>query len=238
MLITKKNKQGLAMATLVYIILVVVALITIIYSITVLFSKSDTKEQEILCHDSIALRMSTQIQVGSATVNLGPNFCTTIDKEIKSSNKEEIKSEIGYMMARCWWMFNEARQDDLLAGNPNLWKVIGLEDEPNRCFLCYTATLPRNIEGDITKDEMADYLLENEHPNIPGLTYIDYFQSYGGAGTASSLSDIKANNIYGIAFLSKSEDRKFSRIILDELKNIEQSGCVITSDINDKSGGD
>jgi hypothetical protein len=194
-------------------------------------NKSGTKEKEVLCHNSIAMRAATQFQVMNAKANLGPMLCETIDKEIKSKEKEEIKAQMAYMMARCWWMFNEGRQDDLFEEIDSLGDILGLSESKNMCFLCYTAIMPKEIEdGGIEAKEMMKYILKTEHPKIPNLPYIDYFQEYGGSGTVAVMNDIVPNRLYGVLYLSKSSesDSTLRNIFGGILLGVVGISCVIS----------
>jgi len=160
---------------------------------------------EELCHDSMAMRAASYFQIAGTEISLTPSLCKTIDLKVEG-DREEIKKQIADKMARCWWMFNEGRYDDVLDSN-ELSNIFGWEDYQNKCFICYSAMInEEEIEGGtITKTEMFEYLLNNQYYKVNG-TYIDYIQSYGGPGAAMVMGDINPEEAYAITFLSKSTD--------------------------------
>lgn len=202
-----KNKRGLAAGQLVIIILVLVAFVLIAGTVSRFIAKAEPKEAEILCQNSINMRAMSTVNIGSADVRLVPPMCKTIDVEI-TGNREEIKDQLAYLMARCWWMFGEGRYEELFENDfDSLTKVLALDKTGNDCFLCYTAVIDQsNIEGgDIPAQEMYSYLIEKDHRQIKGTSYLDYIQSYGGPGLAAVADGIGGKQSYGIVFMSKNK---------------------------------
>jgi hypothetical protein len=200
-----KNKRGLAAGQLVVIILVLVAFVLIAGSVSRFIAKAQPKEAEILCQNSINMRAMSTVNIGSADVRLVPPMCKTIDVEV-TGNREEIKDQLAYLMARCWWMFGEGRYEELL-DSETFSRALGIPKGGNDCFLCYTAVIDqKNIEeGDIPAQEMYNYLIEKDHRQIKGTSYLDYIQSGGGPGLALVADGIAGRQSYGVVFMSKNK---------------------------------
>ncbi|MDP3990173.1 MAG: hypothetical protein Q8Q01_03125 [archaeon] len=199
-----KKGQDVVLSTLGKWIILIAGFMVVVLVISLLFFRAEGVTKEQTCHASVISRIS--IPIGNEEFRLGPLSCETIDEKI-SGNREEIKRQVADSMERCWWMFNEGRQDEVLSSG-EVKKALGFEDNKNQCFLCYTLTVDQDsiVGGEIPSEETFNYLLENNHPKIAGTTYIDYIQSYGGPGAVGVLSPIKAKDIYGVVYLSKSKD--------------------------------
>jgi hypothetical protein len=200
------NKKAVAMGQLVIIVITVVGFLLLLGTINRVLAKSQDKEAEYLCHNSIALRMATTVNVEDVDMAISPVLCKTIDKKIRG-DREEIKEQMAYMMARCWWMFNEGRQDDLLDA-VKVSSLLGWDNSGNSCFLCYTGVIDEKEipGGPIGAQEMFTYLQQTDHRQFKGMKYLDYIQSYGGPGKAAVMDSISPKNAYGVVFMSKSDD--------------------------------
>ena len=199
-----KKGQDVVLSTLGKWLILIAGFMVVVLVISLLFFRAEGVTKEQKCHASVISRIS--IPISNEEFRLVPLACETIDEKI-SGNREEIKRQVADNMERCWWMFNEGRQDDVLSSG-EVKKALGFEDNKNQCFLCYTLDVDQDsiVGGEIPSEEMFNYLLENNHPKIAGMTYIDYIQSYGGPGAVGVLSSIKAKDIYGVVYLSKSKD--------------------------------
>jgi hypothetical protein len=202
------NKKAITMSigAIVAIIILVVSLLSILAAVFLVrpeFSKASVVR---ICHESIVWRTTTSYKTLNTDVNWLPISCKTQDIEIQG-NREELKDQLSQLMATCWFMFNEARQDDVLSG-AEIAKVFGWEDNNNLCFLCYTVSIDqKSIDGGpIEELELARHLAEKEHHILKGVKYLDYFQSYGGPGRVALLEPINPQKSYGILFLSRSKD--------------------------------
>jgi hypothetical protein len=52
------------------------------------------------------------------------------------------------------------------------------------------------------------YMYENNHPQLPNVTYLEYIQSYGGPGMAGIISpEIEAGHAYTISILPVTKER-------------------------------
>jgi hypothetical protein len=139
----KIGKKGMTASILVSLIITLVAFTLIAGTLYRFMDKADDKQAEILCHDSIAMRAKTQITIDGALIGgeikLGPVLCKTIEKKIKSKDREVIKREIAEKIARCWWMFGEGRYEEILHGSDvdPIPSLFDLDERKNQCFNCY-----------------------------------------------------------------------------------------------------
>lgn len=196
----KGTKKGMSASFLVGIIITLAAFMIIAIAIKGFMEKAEPKEAEMACQGSVALRAAAAIG-GEVEVKLAPVLCKTIDKKIEG-DKEEIKRQLADLMARCWWMFNAGRTQDLFANIPGL-------GGKNKGFVCYTAIVEENKdfkEGDSIKD-FDEFLRETDHPKLKDVTYLKYFQ-YEGGGPGRVLmflpnGEIKPDHAFEIAFIEK-----------------------------------
>ncbi|MBI2668531.1 hypothetical protein HYX14_01685 [Candidatus Woesearchaeota archaeon] len=195
------NKRGDVMAVIIATVATLTAFILITMTIVGFQAKADEKAAENLCRNSIAFRAQATVS-GTA---LSPVLCKTIDKKI-SGDRQEIKDQLAYLMARCWWMMGEGKYEEILANPELIRKALGVHRGENDCFLCYTALIDeKEIDGGlIPTNEMWNYLAEKDHRQIKGKKYIDYIQNYGGPGTAAVMSPIAPQEAYGIVFMAKN----------------------------------
>ena len=202
MFLRKKDKKGIV-SQLVLLIGVVMSFLAVGGFLYVFFAEAEDKSVESICRASVIARTSTAIDIGVTDLNWGPLLCQTQDEEIGGS-REEIKGQLAHLMANCWAMFNEGRQDDVLPPE-RVSTLFGLG--PNKCFLCYTVTLPRAIEeGEIPAKEMFDYMVEKDHHKIKGMKYLDYIQGYGGQGYLAILDTLEPGHIYAVTYLSRQKE--------------------------------
>lgn len=211
MLLSKKRSRKAQYAFMAQLIIAILAFVLIAMTISKFMVGKDTKEAEILCQQSIAIRAATTLQIGDdAEFTSLPMLCKTLDKKVETGKREEVKKEIADMMTRCWWMFNEGRYDDAM-NTAQLGNMLGF-NSPNKCFICYSALVEGNkkdeIEGGpISKGEMYKYLSETQYPKIKNTTYSQYIEYKGGGpGATYLLSNIEPDTGYAITFLSKSDD--------------------------------
>ena len=152
------NKKGIqlsgaAIVTLIILLASFLTIVAILVSIRPAIAESATVR---LCHESVVWRTLSKYETMNAQIQWSPLACKTQDVELKG-NREEIKSQMANLMGTCWFMFNEARHDDVFDGT-EIAKLFGWEDNNNLCFMCYTASIEEdNIDGGpITSEEMGD----------------------------------------------------------------------------------
>ena len=212
MLLSKKASRRAQINFMAQLVIAILSFVLIAMTISKFMGSSDSREAELLCQQSVAIRAATQIQFGDdADLTILPMLCKTIDKKVESGDREEVKKQMADMMSRCWWMFNEGRYDDAM-DTAQLGKALGFDGDSNKCFICYSALIEGNkkdiIEGgNILKGEMYEYLSNTQYPKLKNSTYSQYIgHKGGGPGATYILSDIEPDTGYAITFLSKSDD--------------------------------
>ena len=206
-----KTKKGIAAGMLVTIMITIVAFMLIAGLIIRYTSKTDEKQAELLCHNSILLRAATMINadggLAKTEAKVIPVLCKTLDKKVEG-DREEIKEQVAFNMARCWWMFNEGRYEEVM-DNGVYRKLTGLAKVNNDCFMCYTKMVKSDeLKGQpITAPEMFAYMRDQNYPKLKNVTYLNYIQSYGGPGRIAVMDKIEDGKAYGIVFLSKNKDK-------------------------------
>lgn len=208
------NKKGMEAGFLIAIIIVIASFVLIAGVLTRWLSSADEKEAERLCHDSIAWRAVSTIQINpegryealvQGKVSLVPQLCKTIDKKVKG-DREKIKQQIADKMARCWWMFGEGKHDQILDSSKVAPVIYDLEEVGNKCQLCYVILTEEEKFEPIPKEEFLLYLATTKYPKVAGQTYLEYIQQHGGPGRVALLEDINPRQGYGISFLAKNEE--------------------------------
>lgn len=208
------RKKGLAAATLVTILLVIISFILIAGTITRVMAKMGDSQAETVCQNSIALRARTMVNINDEAVDkkfihgqlkLVPPLCKTIDKKV-SGDREEIMQQVADKMIRCWQMFGEGQYDEILHNSEyGLW-LYNLDQTDNKCFLCYTQLIEEDDFEIIKPEEFLKFLIETDYPKAKDTKYIDYIQHHGGPGRVLLLADIEPRHAYGISFLAKNKD--------------------------------
>ncbi len=209
-----KGKKGLAAATLVTFLLVIISFILIAGTISRWMSKMEDSQAEVLCQDSLALRANAVININKegasddwihGQLKLVPPLCKTIDRKI-SGGREEIMQQVADKMIRCWQMFGEGQYDEILHDSRyGLW-FYNLDETENKCFLCYTQLIEEEDFEPIKSEEFLQFLIEHDYPKAKEIKYIDYIQRHGGPGRIAILDNIEPRQAYGISFLAKNKD--------------------------------
>ena len=222
MFLTKK--QGIAASQLVVVILTVAAFMLVAGEITRAYAQAEDKDAEILCHDSVAIRAATAFQINpntgdddsylklvEGTIKAAPALCKTIDKKVEG-DKQKVMALVADKMAACWQMFGEGKYEQVLSGSKIkvLPTIFNLGESPNKCFNCYTIIVGDIEDGEISPQEMMNFLSTETHKKS-GKTYTDYIQSVGGPGRvvyyvvsdSFSVEGIKPNHAYSISYLPK-----------------------------------
>ncbi|MBI2151879.1 hypothetical protein HYU21_04095 [Candidatus Woesearchaeota archaeon] len=208
------SKRAMTIGFLVAIMITLVSFALISTTMYRFYSKAESKEAEIICHDSIALRAAATIQASGlgTDVRLTPTLCKTIDQKIEGK-KAEVMKTVAEKMARCWWMFGEGRYEDILSNSP---EFLGFENYENQCFNCYTLMLGEikddngNV-ADISPEEFLNYISKNEYKGS-GQSYTQYIQSAHGPGRVGyivgneNVDSLKSNHAYAISIVPKLKD--------------------------------
>lgn len=160
-----QNKKGFEMGLSIVVgaVLLFLAGGLIIYTTNLMAQEVKEKEDEGLCRWFNEFRFGLREKNPLGTP-IGPEVCRTIHKEIPSDDYEQttegVKEEIRDLMVRCWWMWLEGTEPDMLG---EWWKKWG----KNPCFVCYTFTIKkdRNIETfsfkDLEKSLIEAYYVED-----------------------------------------------------------------------------
>lgn len=205
----RTNKKGFRLVgpALVWVIIAVASLITVFSVAVPLYFRFTESSSVNACHVSVAFRTVAAQKAGGAGELVTPLACETNHEGEIAGGREELKARLARMMSKCWYMFNEGRQDDLFDDKVDvLLDVAGFSDNKNKCFLCYTLETPKKIDGgEIQPKEMFDYMVSTNHYEKKGLTYLNYIQSFGGPGGLAILDKIEPQHAYGIVYLSKSK---------------------------------
>ena len=211
MYLKMKSKRGDAAAFIVGTMITLIAFFLIAGVLVRFTAKSSDKEAELLCQNSIALRVRSALQIGESAgieAKLVPPLCRTINKKV-SGTREQILRQIADKMATCWWMFGEGRYEDLLSsfGTKGLLKVLSYEDSgTNQCFNCYTILVDEDKikGGPINADEINEFLLKNKYAKA-NVSYLDYIQGHGGPGrVVFTAPQIFPNQAYTISMMPKN----------------------------------
>ncbi len=218
------SKKAMAMGQLVVIILVIVSFTLIAGTVTRAFAKVQDKDAELLCQNSVALRMSTVVNVNQeqedeeyfdvvkASIKPIPMLCRTIDVKVKG-DKEKVMKTIAEKMATCWKMFGEGRFEKTLDESKVkvLPTLFALEETKNKCFNCYTILVEELEDGEIRPEEFMQFLIEEKYSKT-GEKYADYVQGHGGPGRIAYLvirdgtqqaGSIREGYAYAISFAPK-----------------------------------
>ncbi len=215
------NKKGMEAGFLIAIIIVIASFVLIAGVLTKWLSSADEKEAERLCHDSIALRAATTINVNpekkltdviSGELTLAPQLCKTIDKKV-NGDREEVKKQIAEKIARCWWMFGEGRYEEILKDkNVDLTLLPGLfefQDYKNNCFNCYTILIDQDEikGGPISGEELTRYLSTTPYRKVKDTSYLNYVQSSGGPGRVviTAPPGILPRQAYSLSYMPKNK---------------------------------
>lgn len=148
-----QNRKGLALPFFIDFILLIFGAVLIIQFINVKFAQADEKTAENLCWGFNAIRFATRQEApGGVKFNIAPRACKTINKnelpgkdykENVGGVKEGAKKEIKDLMMKCWWMWLEGSQPNILDSSTTSFT--------NKCFVCYTFSLKDGINIPITE---------------------------------------------------------------------------------------
>ena len=225
------DRKAMAVGFIVTIVLTLVSFLLISGLLVRFSSSSDDIQTELMCHNSILLRSKAMINVESdaiqAEINPVPVLCKTQTKKIRG-DRREIMHEIADNMARCWWMFGEGRYEEVLDDSkiqflPN---VFGTQELTNQCFNCYSILINQDsIEGGgpIYAEEFGEFLATETYAAVD-LSYLDYFQTYGGPGRVVMTAPLIApRESYSISMMPKN---KGESSVWDGVKNLIGIGPV------------
>ncbi len=231
----RMEKKGQMQFDLTRMIVVVVGFLVIVGLIFFTTSNAEAKEPELICEESVAFRAASAVEFAGQDIKYAPILCKTED-EVVSGSQEEVLEEFADSMASCWQMFGEGRYKNDVFSSMSIF-------QQNSCFVCNTLLIedikaddgdeplagaafsfPFGVEeegGSISTDEFLEYIIEEEHPKLDEVSYLDYFQSYAGDGRivpifsgeevdgAVEVVGIEEDRAYAIAFGSRTSSCDF-----------------------------
>ncbi len=141
-MLLNQNKKAKMMEFVIGLALLIVSFFIIWGIWNMIFSKAEGATAEQLCRNFNAGRTSGEVKWKEFTLfNLVPRTCKRLDKIIPSDDYpqtvEGTMSEIGYLVARCWWQWLEGTQDDIFEETGPWGK--------NKCFVCYSFNIKKGI---------------------------------------------------------------------------------------------
>ena len=193
-----KKRKGLAMGQLVIIMLVLVAFFLIAGTIMRFQSKTEGKEAELICHDSLILKAHTKVNLGVKDVST-PALCKTIDREFSAKSKEDAMEYVAKSMERCWWIWLEGRYPEMF-GAKGFFGIGG--DEKTKCFVC--STLHYEEGPSFNKLDLISELGKLNSKHYGGGSILSYVQENGYVEVIDET--YYSENIYGVVFASNIEE--------------------------------
>lgn len=172
------NKKGeITTQQIVLLLILLVSFIIILFLLfrLDLFGQSDSE----ICHNSVVMK-GNPVSKEAVPLKCSRSYvCITKDGDCeamtkpeveKVKTKEEIYNVLAEEMANCWWMFGEGKVD--YVADATLLKN-------NYCSICsqilFDSSLREieGIDGEISKDELYDYLAKTKMPD-KDITYSYY----------------------------------------------------------------
>src|SRR3989338_3645601 len=124
------KKRGMTAATLVAIMITLVAFVLIAGTITRFVAKAEDKQAETVCRNTLALRANAKVEVGPVSGST-PALCKTLEKKFSAETQEEAREYISKAMEQCWWIWLEGAASDIFGSSG-----FGNTGGP-KCFVCY-----------------------------------------------------------------------------------------------------
>lgn len=125
------------------------------------FSKAPDKASEDTCFIFNAIRTKAKLEVARKEILSVPRACKKIEKtgdkaipeDIYQQNNKGAKDQLSNMITKCWWMWLEGRDPNIMEGNIFYGK--------NKCFICYQFDVDEEISFTATKFDKE--LFENTY---------------------------------------------------------------------------
>lgn len=173
------DKRGeLTTQQIVVIIILIVSFIVLLYFMFQLDFRNESDGE--ICRNSVVLRASSQVPADSVPLKCSrSDVCITSDgscdgmvnpEKFKVKSKEEVYEVLANEMADCWWMYGQGKYDYI--GDTTLKK--------NYCSICSQVLFDdslgedENIGGVISKDELYNYLQDNDVASEERVSYLEY----------------------------------------------------------------
>ena len=144
----KEDTKGMAFQTLIGIILLVAGFILVIGLIENLFSRAEGPAAEELCRTTNVFYAkgdpAKDIPL-SLDIRLSPNACKSanipdVPTRTYSQDTNGAMKNVAELMSRCWWMFLEGSDPELL-GKRGFFG----SDKKAKCIVCYQFTLQNGM---------------------------------------------------------------------------------------------
>jgi len=113
-------RKGIVMTTLAAIIIVIAGGTLMTITLTKVSRNSEDRQRETLCKTFNALAEQINPNVGDAVIDIAPDACTTIAKDIPEKKYEQSTNgamrNIADLGIKCWDMFLSGKSDKLFSG--------------------------------------------------------------------------------------------------------------------------
>ncbi|HLD72097.1 MAG TPA: hypothetical protein VJA23_00780 [Candidatus Nanoarchaeia archaeon] len=190
------KKRGIAAGQLVIIMITLVAFVLIAGTISRFISKAEGKEAEIICHDSLALKANTKLDIGIKDIST-PALCKTLDKKFSASTQEEAMDFMALAMERCWWIWLEGQYDELFGSS-----VISVSKDKTKCFVC--STLIYEEGPAFSKLDFLNNLNQIKSKYRGGGSILSYIQENGYTHIIEE--SFNSQNVYAVVFASNIDE--------------------------------
>ncbi len=142
------------MTTLASIVIVIVGGLLLTKSFVSISKNAEDPERENLCKLFNSLADSINPSVGDATIDVAPDACTTISKDIPEKKYEQstegAKRNMADLALKCWDMFLSGKSDKLFGGK--------FYKSESKCFICYAVNYKKGKDfKSISNTELNDY---------------------------------------------------------------------------------
>jgi hypothetical protein len=179
-----KKKAEIGFLAAIILLLVSVGVVAAVYKAA--FAGLDQKTAELNCRSFNVIRFA--IEKGAKDDGIGsqilakqfnaPRICPTFDKkgtvptkdyqDQKIGKETQAASEIRDMMARCWWMWLEGKQQNIFQR--------GVFDLKDGCFICYTFAINKDVSVGYT------HIIDSLQKSYPRTTLSDNCKKPEGYG--------------------------------------------------------
>lgn len=165
-------RKGIALTTLASLIVVIVGGVLLSSSLTKIAKNSEDPQKELLCKTFNSLADQINPEVGKATIDIAPDACVTINKEIPEKkydqSTEGAKRNLADLGLKCWDMFLSGKSDRLFGGK--------IYKSQSKCFICYAVNYKKNKEFEsFDNTKLKEYFSQpttakdtSDHCNLAG----------------------------------------------------------------------
>jgi|SRR3989338_2154732 len=192
------KKRGMTAATLVAIMITLVAFVLIAGTITRFVAKAEDKQAETVCRNTLALRANAKVEVGPVSGST-PALCKTLEKKFSAETQEEAREYISKAMEQCWWIWLEGAPSEIF-GSHGIVAFTG--DKEAKCFVCYNLIYENGPT--ISKSDLLQDLGKVKSKYRGGGSVLSYIQERGYVEIKDQ--PYKSSNIYSVVFASNIEE--------------------------------